>query len=44
MSKDNSNDKVYWDQGNIAEWYIWLEAFNNICIQQRVPFITVTYK
>jgi len=32
-------DKPFWEDGNIAEWFIWYEQFKNICINNKVPFI-----
>jgi hypothetical protein len=32
-------DKPFWEDGNIAEWFIWFEQFKNICINHKVPFI-----
>ena len=34
-----NKDKPFWEDGNIAEWFIWFEQFKIICINHKVPFI-----
>ena len=32
-----NKDKPFWEDGNIAEWFIWFEQFKNICINHKAP-------